>query len=231
MQDNLKIIVKVGTDVSKLKITNCKLYRGITTEEISNLIKTRDDYNLMIVENIEKSEETEMKNIISYFCEKDAKNNVIFFLPDNDATTAGIADELDKNIYMSLKDLHSIINEKYKINVSTFMDDKKELNASELTDIIPEDMTDVFGNIESEEIEEADKAEQEAISADAELIVTEDKKEFEQIIADDINEGSLKELIENSGDDIFGTSIDIEESNVNVGETTITEEVTDEKQI
>jgi hypothetical protein len=151
MQDKLEIMVKLGIEVSKLKMTNCKLHRAITTEEIQYMIEKLTDCHLMIIENIDESEQDEMRKLISSFCMQNDENTVIFFLPKNDDITAGIADELNKNIYMSLTELYTVINKQYGINVSTFIDDKRAINASEMSDIVPEDITDVLNNSIEEE--------------------------------------------------------------------------------
>ena len=161
-----KIIVKVG-DTSLVKFSNAKVFRAITYRDLELLSDKEDDCHIVIIENISIEEQESIKKFIKDFESRKEHNYVLFFIPDNDEITSGIADELDYNIYLTLGDLYKEIYEKSGISVSTFLDDKKELNQAELVEAIPEGMTDVFGGLSAEEVadisstlDEIDKSEE-----------------------------------------------------------------------
>lgn len=147
MANNLiKIIVKVGNK-SKLKFSHSKVYRAITTDDLNLLHRNNNDCHVVIIENIENDEQDAVKNFIVNFTKEDAKNRVLFFIPKQNEITSGIADELDYDIYLTLNDLYNTLYNKFNVNVSTFLDDKKKLNTNELQDSMPDGLTDIFGDI------------------------------------------------------------------------------------
>lgn len=123
-----KIIVKIG-DKSNVKFSHCKMYRAIMASELNTLAKANEDCNIVIIESISESEQNAVRDFAFEFNNIDEQHNVFFFIPDsNDTITSGIADELEYNIYLTLDDLYKAIYDKYNINVSVFIDDKKKYN-------------------------------------------------------------------------------------------------------
>lgn len=148
-----KIIVKVGKK-SSVKFSNSKVYRAIIADDLGKLAKAHDDCHIVIIESIKEKEEDTVKQFILDYKEKDDRNEVLFFIPDEtDEITSGLADELDYNIYMTLNDLYKAIYSMFKVNVSIYLDDKRQLNSAELQESIPDDMVvfDPFAEINEDE--------------------------------------------------------------------------------
>ena len=116
-----KILVKVGKS-STIKFNNAKVYRAITIGELSTLHKLNPDASIVVIENIKAADYEKLNAFITEFENDNSQNKVFFYLPDNDDTTSGIADELDKDIYLNLRDLQDAIERIYGISVSTDMD-------------------------------------------------------------------------------------------------------------
>ena len=146
---NNKIIVKVGK-TSNIRFSHSTVYRAINNAELRALIEKHYDCSIVIIENIKAHEQSEIKEILSTFINKDENNLVLFYIPDNDDITCGIADELadkiDHDIMLTLNDLYKKLNELKGLNVSIFLDDKKEL--SEQTDSGLEDIVEAFAGLE-----------------------------------------------------------------------------------
>ena len=150
VNESNKIIVKVGKK-SRVRFANSKVYRAITANDLSILTTKYDDCQIVIIENINKEEQNAVRDFAKSFKEKREGNTVLFYIPDNeDEITSGVADELDYTIYLTDRDLYKTIYEIYGINVSVYLDDKKRLNSQELSELVPEGMTDVFGGIGDE---------------------------------------------------------------------------------
>lgn len=159
MANNLiKIIVKVGKK-SNLKFSHSKVFRALTPNDLVALHEHNLDCHIVIIESIDKDEQDEVKKFIKEFNEADTKNKVIFFIPKQDEITSGIADELDLDISLSIKDVYKTIYDTFNINVSTFIDDKKNLSSTEIQDSIPDGITDIFGGLDNQDIEDDIKAE------------------------------------------------------------------------
>lgn len=162
--NSLKIIVKVGRQ-SKLKFSHSEVLRAIMVEDLVKLTKRYKDCHIVIIESIEESEQDALREFITgYTKEKDGINSVLFYIPDiNDEITAGLADELDYEIYMELGKLYEFINKKYKVNVSTFLKDRKALS-EETGDEEPEGIAAFsFGDdaVITDDITDADNIEHE----------------------------------------------------------------------
>lgn len=142
-----KIIVKVGKR-SKIKLSHCKTYRAIIAEELESLTSMHNDCHIVIIESILESEEQTVKEFIKRFTDN-GDNSILFYIPDeNDTVTSGLADELDYNIYMTLKDLFKAIHQiDNRLNVSTLIDDKRTYNSIDNNEI-PDGIVDIFGNLE-----------------------------------------------------------------------------------
>lgn len=138
-----KIIVKVG-DTSGIQFANSKVYRAITASELGILTSKNDDCNIIIIEKVYEDEEDTVAEVLKSFKNKDDRHSVLFYINDeHDEITSGVADELDADIFLNVKDLYKSIFDTYGINVSTFIDDKIAFrNKSEA---LPDGITDVFG--------------------------------------------------------------------------------------
>lgn len=144
---NSKIIVKVGKK-SKIKFSHSKVYRAITSDSLFTLSNAVSDCHIVVIESINKDEEDTTRNFIQDFKSKDKHNIVLFYIPENDEITSGLADELEYNIFMSLEGLYKEIYNSCGINVSTFLKDKKELNKNNEYTI--DGITDIFGDANEE---------------------------------------------------------------------------------
>lgn len=194
VNESNKIIVKVGKK-SRVRFANSKVYRAITSNDLSILTTKHDDCQIVIIENINKEEQDAVRDFAKSFKEKREGNTVLFYIPDStDEITSGVADELDYTIYLTDRDLYKTIYESYGINVSVYLEDKKRLNSQELSELVPEGMTDVFGGAGDEDVIGDDISD--AIAA--------------------IDEEDSKAATENSGTDmedlgsqLFGTDVSI----------------------
>lgn len=146
--DLTKIIVKVGNS-SRVKFSHSKVYRALTIDNLNRLSEDNADCHITVIESIDSGEEEATKKFIENFKAKDKNNLVLFFIPNDDAITSGVADELDSTIYMSLSDVYSIIYDTLNINVSALINDKKRLTNAE-QDNMPDDIPDIFGGLNSE---------------------------------------------------------------------------------
>lgn len=116
-----KIIVKVGKK-SNTKFRGAKTFRAITVDELNTLYKLHPDASIVVIENIKATDYDKIKQFIIEFEAANENNRVFFNLSPDDDITSGIADELDKDIYLNLQDLQDVIGRIYKISVSTNMD-------------------------------------------------------------------------------------------------------------
>ena len=149
VNESNKIIVKVGNK-SRVQFANSKVYRAITANDLRVLTDKYDDCQIVIIENISEDEQTEVKEFAQEFKSKRDTNVVLFYIPDNDDITSGIADELDYNIYLTDRDLYKCIYDNLGISVSIYLDDRKKFNSVEISESIPEGITDIFGDIEDD---------------------------------------------------------------------------------
>ena len=176
----MKIIVKVGNK-SNIRFSKSKVFRALLAEDLVELSDFNPDCNLAIIEEISSGEEEEVKKFINDFENKDSKNTVLFFIPnEEDEITSGLADELSYNIYMSLKDLYKAIYDKFGINVSIYLDDKKELNSSEMDSAL--DGIEAFGIFGADEEKEIESA------------IDEIEKQHEEISTEEISDDSIDNI-------------------------------------
>lgn len=147
VNESNKIIVKVGKK-SRVRFANSKVYRAITANDLSVLTTKHDDCQIVIIENISEDEQDAVRDFARDFKEKKEGNTVLFYIPDSeDEITSGVADELDYNIYLTDSDLYKYIYNTFGINVSVYLADRKILNSQELSESIPEGITDIFGSM------------------------------------------------------------------------------------
>ena len=111
-----KIIVKVGNK-STSRFRNAKVYRAITVKELRSLTEVQNP-DIIIIESISEYEYSDIVSFLNEFSKQENKF-VFFFVPDNNDTTTGAADELNLDIYLDIKDLYRAININCGINVDT----------------------------------------------------------------------------------------------------------------
>lgn len=206
INESNKIIVKVGKK-SNLRFANSKVYRAITANDLNLLVKNHSDCKIIVIESISEDEQDAVKDFAISFKAMSDDNAVLFYIPTNDEITSGIADELDYNIYLTDRDLYKYIYEAFGINVSVYIDDRKRLNSEELSESIPDGITDIFGGIgdESESdisdaiaaIDEVDKnAEKESIENIENKESNIDKKEAVSLTKKDENIDEISDNID-----------------------------------
>lgn len=206
INESNKIIVKVGKK-SNLRFANSKVYRAITANDLNLLVKNHSDCKIIVIESISEDEQDAVKDFAISFKAMSDDNAVLFYIPTNDEITSGIADELDYNIYLTDRDLYKYIYEAFGINVSVYIDDRKRLNSEELSESIPDGITDIFGGIgdESENdisdaiaaIDEVDKnAEKESIENIENKESNIDKKETVSLTKKDDNIDNIVDNID-----------------------------------
>ena len=206
INESNKIIVKVGKK-SNLRFANSKVYRAITANDLNLLVKNHSDCKIIVIESISEDEQDAVKDFAISFKAMSDDNAVLFYIPTNDEITSGIADELDYNIYLTDRDLYKYIYEAFGINVSVYIDDRKRLNSEELSESIPDGITDIFGGIgdESENdisdaiaaIDEVDKnAEKESIENIENKESNIDKKETVSLTKKDENIDEISDNID-----------------------------------
>lgn len=140
-----KIIVKVGKK-SNIRFSQCKLFRAIVPSELQKIADNNDDCNIVVIEHLDNNEQDEIREFAVKFKESNEMHEVLFFVPDENEDTLGLADELDYPIYLTLEDLYKAIQDKFGINVSVFISDKKKYNSiSEDNDITSFDIGDING--------------------------------------------------------------------------------------
>ena len=202
-----KIIVKVGKK-SKVKFSHSKVFRAVTVGELDGLTNKYDDCHIVVIEGIYKEEEASLKKFVGDFKARDNKNEVLFFIPDNDEITQGIADELDYSIYLTLGDLYTVIYNTFGINVSTLIDDKKRLNSAEMQESIPDGITDIFGGLDDSD-EQALTETLESVSDDMDM-TNDSNNDIDNTtsIADEIADEITKNNIDNNTESISDSDSD-----------------------
>lgn len=214
VNESNKIIVKVGKK-SRVRFANSKVYRAITANDLSVLTTKHDDCQIVIIENISEDEQDAVRDFARDFKEKREGNTVLFYIPDSeDEITSGVADELDYNIYLTDSDLYKYIYDTFGINVSVYLADRKRLNSQELSESIPEGITDIFGSIGEDAnndiastiaaIDEADSkgiSEQLGIDDNTSGEIIDEPKET--VVLTKVSEDKTEEI--ESASDIFGT--------------------------
>lgn len=159
--DITKLIVKVGK-TSKLKFSGCKVFRILTASELSVIANKHPDCDILIIEGILEDEQDSIRDSIKEFMSNGEKHHTLFYIPDDDEITAGIADEFDCNIYMTLQDLYTAVYDISGTCVSVFIDDKAKYNSvSDANDI--SDSTDA---LDSSEFESSDPTSEETENTD-----------------------------------------------------------------
>lgn len=113
-----KIIVKVGKQ-SHIKFKGAKAFRAVTIDELYTIYRINPDTSIVIIENIKGSDTDKLKKFISDFESARNNNHVLFYIPDNDDVTSGVADELDRPIYLTARSLYDGIEKLYGVSYTT----------------------------------------------------------------------------------------------------------------
>lgn len=207
-KESNKIIVKVG-DKSSLQIAKSKVYRAITIKEAEILANKNPDCHIVIIENIDKEEQEATKRFVTSFKEKDTANDVLFFICNNDEITSGVADELDYNIYLTDREIYKRIYDKYGINISVYMDDRREINAEHG---IPDDIASFGEESDFESIVEdtyADTDINSNIKEDTQQISDESMDKYNNTLEKDINS---EEVVDSDNSNNINANIDNSEN-------------------
>ena len=122
-----KIIVKVGNKTAS-RFSHCKVFRAIMASELNKLTSENNDCHIVVIENISEDEQDTTREFIKNFT-KNKENTVIFYIPDNDDITSGIADEFDFEIYLAPEQVYKAIYDKYTVNVSPYLEDRRKYNS------------------------------------------------------------------------------------------------------
>ena len=124
----MTITVKVGNKSSlNMSNINCRINRAITVGELKRL---KDESDIIIIEQLDLADKGLIREAIDL-------DNTIFYIPNNDEVTAGIADELDLDIYLTDKELYSEIKNRTGVLVSPYLEDRRieaESRASEFSE-------------------------------------------------------------------------------------------------
>lgn len=225
-KDSNKIIVKVG-DKSTLRFANSRVYRAITTTELQMLLDKHSDCHIVIIEKIEENEQEQVKEIASAFRNKDEMNDVLFFIPDNDDITSGIADELDYNIYLNIEDIYKAINVNYGLNTSIKLDDRKQIiEEAGIPDDIP--AFDIEADFESitAELGEDSVSNEEALKEESENYISDDNiQKYNETVekdTEDTVESAVETVEEKAEEDtkVENDSSETEESSLEEKEQT-----------
>lgn len=117
-QSSVKIIVKVGKK-SDILFHGVQTFRAITLDEMIKLTELHPDASIIVIENIKSTDVQRATDFIREFEARNENNHVYFYTPDNDLETGGIADELEKESYLSKNTLYSAIENTSKVVVTT----------------------------------------------------------------------------------------------------------------
>lgn len=231
VNESNKIIVKVGNK-SRVQFANSKVYRAITAKDLELIAKRHNDCNIVVIESISEDEQEEVREFARQFKESNEAHSVLFFIPENDDITSGIADELDYNIYLTLSDLYKYIYDTYDINVSILVDDRKRINSSEIEDNIPDGITDIFGGIgedEESDIAETIKAIDDADNNADNSIEDNIDTDTEQSSADVVDEISTENNTDDTDEPVEAVINDTSDNNIaETNSEDVTTETTDE---
>ena len=123
-----ELIIKVGKK-STLSFSHSTAYRVVTYDELVETSRLLPDCNMLIIEGIFDDEYDNIKNFVDNYLKADKNNKVWFYTDDvNDENINGLVDELACDIFMSKESLFRNIFELTKLNISTDIKLRKELN-------------------------------------------------------------------------------------------------------
>lgn len=194
------ITVKVGK-TSTVKFSNCIVHRAVSMEELTSIVNYDNDCHIVVFEHIFSDEEENARNFINEFVAKDTNNKVLFYIPTNDETTSGLADEFEADIYMTLEELYRAIRNSFNMNVSTFLQDKGLAD-----EYIPDGITDIFGQASTNSEEEKFEVEEKSNDSDNSTDGTDDN----------IKETQLPVVSLAKVEDVAETNTDVAEVKVDV---------------
>lgn len=127
-ESSVKIIVKVGKK-SDIMFHGAQTFRAVTLDEMIKLTELHPDASIIVIENIKAADVQRATDFIKEFEARNKNNQVYFYTPDNDLETGGIADELEKESYLSKATLYSAIENISKVVVTTDISRLKEASA------------------------------------------------------------------------------------------------------
>lgn len=127
-ESSIKIIVKVGKK-SDIMFHGAQTFRAVTLDEMIKLTELHPDASIIVIENIKAADVQRATEFIKEFESRNKNNQVYFYTPDNDLETGGIADELEKESYLSKTTLYSAIENNSKVVVTTDISRLKETSA------------------------------------------------------------------------------------------------------
>ncbi|MBR1454031.1 MAG: hypothetical protein IJ593_05250 [Lachnospiraceae bacterium] len=139
-----KIIIKTG-ETSKTRVTSTKPYRAITVDELSYLINSTEN-SIIIIENIYSDEYDRMVELLRNYV--NSENHLVFFyVPDNNDTTTGLADELEFDICMTFDELKTAVINKCGLDINPGIVQKNDTQNNDEINI-----EELFGKIENDDI-------------------------------------------------------------------------------
>lgn len=138
-----EVIVRTSKS-SRLIISNCTVDRAINFNELKGLIS--DNCKVMIVEEVVQSEYDDTRDLIKGI--KD-KVSVMFYVPNNEECTCGLADELDYPIYLNKEDLFLGVYKKTGLNIGNSIDVLNKIREIEEQES-PFDSEGLFSEVEED---------------------------------------------------------------------------------
>ena len=122
------ITVKVGNKSNlNMSRANCNINRAITVGELKRL---KDESDLIIIEQLDITDKSLIRDAIDL-------DKTVFFIPNNDEVTAGIADELDLEIFLNDRELYNEIKKRTGVLVTPYLEDRRieaEARANEFSE-------------------------------------------------------------------------------------------------
>lgn len=230
-QDKPSVIVKVGNKSASL-FRNAIIYRAITINEIKTLVDKKKS-KIIVIENIKEKEYNNALEFIKQYI-TDENNKVYFYVPNNDETTTGMADELSLNIYLNIKELYKVIENECGVNLDTDISLNKNneetiedeegfnssLNIDEMLGASSSSSIDI-SDIQSKVIKNKDEAEISYIPNEELGIISEKM--------DDISDIQEEQIEESDNQDVAELKIELNETKKNLRETEIKLEETEQK--
>ena len=172
-----ELIIKVGNK-SVLSFSHSKAYRVVTYEELVITSEHLKDCHVLIIEGIIDDEYTNIRNFIQSFKEKDEANKVFIYTEnESDENINGLIDEFGFDIYTTQNDLFRDIYDKTKLNITTNIELRAQLNKLEQTDVNDDPFSDFnFDNEVEEKQTRVDEVEEQKETENTAEVSTEHKE-------------------------------------------------------
>lgn len=147
-EDLVKVAIKVGEGIDlNINTEIVKAFRVITVRELQHYIQNNADLHILIISKVYDYEYSRLKEVLNAFKNRDSKNNVFFYVKNNDELTSGLADELGCDIYFSREDLFRVIDNIYNVYIGVSLD----LSGRSKGTGSVEALDDIFDNVEAVE--------------------------------------------------------------------------------